>query len=82
MNVPMLCRNMFTRWESDLRFESSVNSYDSQTLDAYEKKKELFESSVNSYDSQTIINSLSSDGVFESSVNSYDSQTYNQHTVP
>ena len=34
-------------------FESSVNSYDSQTLDDLYDMIQRFESSVNSYDSQT-----------------------------
>ena len=34
-------------------FESSVNSYDSQTYMAYFDSNGKFESSVNSYDSQT-----------------------------
>ena len=36
-----------------LSFESSVNSYDSQTLFPHDKEYLMFESSVNSYDSQT-----------------------------
>ena len=36
-----------------LSFESSVNSYDSQTLSVRERGQLWFESSVNSYDSQT-----------------------------
>ena len=75
MNVPMLCRNMFTRWELDLRFESSVNSYDSQTLFSWKLLGFVFESSVNSYDSQTIVLNVNFALKFESSVNSYDSQT-------
>ena len=34
-------------------FESSVNSYDSQTNVVYKSDRCTFESSVNSYDSQT-----------------------------
>ena len=34
-------------------FESSVNSYDSQTKNSEAIKARWFESSVNSYDSQT-----------------------------
>ena len=34
-------------------FESSVNSYDSQTLRHFSIARHQFESSVNSYDSQT-----------------------------
>ena len=34
-------------------FESSVNSYDSQTRGVYMLLRRQFESSVNSYDSQT-----------------------------
>ena len=75
MNVPMLCRNMFTRWELDLRFESSVNSYDSQTVFVPISTWAMFESSVNSYDSQTHNSTISVKIMFESSVNSYDSQT-------
>ena len=40
---------------SSERFESSVNSYDSQTLIFMSVDQTLFESSVNSYDSQTRI---------------------------
>ena len=36
-------------------FESSVNSYDSQTASLIDKIYSKFESSVNSYDSQTKI---------------------------
>ena len=56
-------------------FESSVNSYDSQTHKVCTSKFYVFESSVNSYDSQTILLPLLLIVVFESSVNSYDSQT-------
>ena len=35
-------------------FESSVNSYDSQTNLGFFQLSDMFESSVNSYDSQTI----------------------------
>ena len=35
-------------------FESSVNSYDSQTVNSLKYNWQSFESSVNSYDSQTI----------------------------
>ena len=35
------------------KFESSVNSYDSQTSTIIRKRPDWFESSVNSYDSQT-----------------------------
>ena len=38
-----------------MRFESSVNSYDSQTDTSFLNAAGLFESSVNSYDSQTDI---------------------------
>ena len=56
-------------------FESSVNSYDSQTTSLYYLPSCSFESSVNSYDSQTsVCNTFVTTG-FESSVNSYDSQT-------
>ena len=44
----------------DIRFESSVNSYDSQTEAKYSAYADRFESSVNSYDSQTIQTFLSS----------------------
>ena len=37
-----------------MEFESSVNSYDSQTQGKLEGVLALFESSVNSYDSQTV----------------------------
>ena len=56
-------------------FESSVNSYDSQTCNRNESGGIEFESSVNSYDSQTTVISIKYPCVFESSVNSYDSQT-------
>ena len=36
-----------------MMFESSVNSYDSQTKTWLKQAKDMFESSVNSYDSQT-----------------------------
>ena len=36
------------------QFESSVNSYDSQTKLSFLPPRLMFESSVNSYDSQTI----------------------------
>ena len=36
-----------------LLFESSVNSYDSQTMQMAQQGNMQFESSVNSYDSQT-----------------------------
>ena len=56
-------------------FESSVNSYDSQTWSCLIVKCAWFESSVNSYDSQTKSRSWGIVLPFESSVNSYDSQT-------
>ena len=43
-------------------FESSVNSYDSQTNPECVKYALMFESSVNSYDSQTTILRNSTDG--------------------
>ena len=57
------------------QFESSVNSYDSQTLKVSCYVAYMFESSVNSYDSQTLNVPLRVKSQFESSVNSYDSQT-------
>ena len=57
------------------RFESSVNSYDSQTIMLHITSIAVFESSVNSYDSQTTRNQWEYSDSFESSVNSYDSQT-------
>ena len=39
-----------------IKFESSVNSYDSQTDNGYLIGLNGFESSVNSYDSQTVDN--------------------------
>ena len=57
------------------RFESSVNSYDSQTIHLSYLRHTLFESSVNSYDSQTRKKAVKAFNRFESSVNSYDSQT-------
>ena len=56
-------------------FESSVNSYDSQTKAEGGDFIDQFESSVNSYDSQTVLGIVTSRIGFESSVNSYDSQT-------
>ena len=56
-------------------FESSVNSYGSQTGRIHNRMVTLFESSVNSYGSQTHLNAGGGHGVFESSVNSYGSQT-------
>ena len=56
-------------------FESSVNSYDSQTINNYITILYWFESSVNSYDSQTDDVLRPEVFMFESSVNSYDSQT-------
>mgnify|MGYP000484328160 CR=1 FL=1 len=57
------------------QFESSVNSYDSQTICEKLALSLEFESSVNSYDSQTEQYFNDVDVEFESSVNSYDSQT-------
>ena len=56
-------------------FESSVNSYDSQTSENLSVEILSFESSVNSYDSQTSEDCIKYALMFESSVNSYDSQT-------
>ena len=56
-------------------FESSVNSYDSQTCPLRHIYVVRFESSVNSYDSQTDKRRNDQSCMFESSVNSYDSQT-------
>ena len=56
-------------------FESSVNSYDSQTVFLLRCSMLPFESSVNSYDSQTTRLNSCFFNRFESSVNSYDSQT-------
>ena len=53
-------------------FESSVNSYDSQTSEECIKYALMFESSVNSYDSQTVFALNAKRCTFESSVNSYD----------
>ena len=58
-----------------MRFESSVNSYDSQTACCHCGTVTQFESSVNSYDSQTRFTLSHNVLKFESSVNSYDSQT-------
>ena len=58
-----------------MRFESSVNSYDSQTVYEFPTFEFMFESSVNSYDSQTPFCATTLYLPFESSVNSYDSQT-------
>ena len=55
-------------------FESSVNSYDSQTWLFTVPLNFMFESSVNSYDSQTVDEFVKRWDMFESSVNSYDSQ--------
>ena len=38
----------------EVLFESSVNSYDSQTRALFLQSMDMFESSVNSYDSQTV----------------------------
>ena len=57
-------------------FESSVNSYDSQTSILSDTAFAEFESSVNSYDSQTLFSAIAVFSAFESSVNSYDSQTF------
>ena len=62
-------------WKESGEFESSVNSYDSQTIILTLVMLLLFESSVNSYDSQTMECYWKESGEFESSVNSYDSQT-------
>ena len=45
-------------YAGDRMFESSVNSYDSQTLVSDENTRVEFESSVNSYDSQTLLRCL------------------------
>ena len=55
-----------------LGFESSVNSYDSQTAERLILSEPSFESSVNSYDSQTVFALNAKRCTFESSVNSYD----------
>ena len=60
---------------SIISFESSVNSYDSQTILHSINVDSPFESSVNSYDSQTTPSFTPLEDKFESSVNSYDSQT-------
>ena len=62
-------------------FESSVNSYDSQTHILPYLHHLQFESSVNSYDSQTNYLATSPTREFESSVNSYDSQTYKECNI-
>ena len=62
-------------------FESSVNSYDSQTRTMYIAREPEFESSVNSYDSQTLSGTCIVPLQFESSVNSYDSQTMTNGTT-
>ena len=63
------------------KFESSVNSYDSQTEFITDINSVEFESSVNSYDSQTHTIPCTLFTSFESSVNSYDSQTQNPLSV-
>ena len=75
----MIVKLSHFRIKSLKRFESSVNSYDSQTLCVTFAACSLFESSVNSYDSQTWLNACEPDDEFESSVNSYDSQTHIRH---
>ena len=62
---------------SSALFESSVNSYGSQTFNQINKYHCQFESSVNSYGSQTTDFPISITSLFESSVNSYGSQTQN-----
>ena len=61
--------------KKETKFESSVNSYDSQTFKVASYRNDGFESSVNSYDSQTLQIKKEGSKQFESSVNSYDSQT-------
>ena len=51
MIVKLSIRNGIEYW----RFESSVNSYDSQTVTTLKELLKTFESSVNSYDSQTFL---------------------------
>ena len=71
----MIVKLLFFKLFGILLFESSVNSYDSQTRHCKTPLTHKFESSVNSYDSQTKTVREIQQRVFESSVNSYDSQT-------
>ena len=73
----MIVKHMGDPVNDDDEFESSVNSYDSQTHLWFHPTYCTFESSVNSYDSQTLNVPLRVKSQFESSVNSYDSQTIN-----
>ena len=66
-------------WE--LRFESSVISYGSQTHIFLHMLQALFESSVISYGSQTFNPAVMKAFVFESSVISYGSQTTELYTL-
>ena len=49
----MIVKHMGDPVNDDDEFESSVNSYDSQTFKSSASRMISFESSVNSYDSQT-----------------------------
>ena len=71
----MIVKQRPLKQRQTFQFESSVNSYDSQTWTSECHLVRKFESSVNSYDSQTFLGTLYNKKEFESSVNSYDSQT-------
>ena len=49
----MIVKHKAENLNADAEFESSVNSYDSQTVKTVYNSIDKFESSVNSYDSQT-----------------------------
>ena len=55
----------------NLRFESTVNSYDYQTITDINSVDEMFESTVNSYDYQTFTVRSLQQVRFESTVNSF-----------
>ncbi len=59
----------------NLRFESSVKSYDTKTDCIAANDTHLFESSVKSYDTKTPMYMPSITPMFESSVKSYDTKT-------
>ena len=60
----------------NLRFESSVKSYDTKTFPSEQPSHTQFESSVKSYDTKTSGNLKIHDILFESSVKSYDTKTF------
>ncbi len=66
----------------NLRFESSVKSYDTKTLTSATYTFFLFESSVKSYDTKTNLHLIGGNSLFESSVKSYDTKTASASTKP